>query len=92
VLADRIDARKLIRTAQTNSAIAMIMVGMVTLLGVAQLWHLALGAFLLGLSRAAIFEHAGSDRPEDTARWIVQLYLHGLSPRPRVARRAGSAA
>lgn len=53
--------------------------------------HLA-AAFLLGLSRAAIFEHAGSDRPEDTARWIVQLYLHGLTPRPRVARRAGGAA
>src|SRR5689334_21518452 len=50
VLADRIDARKLIRTAQTNSAIAMILVGTATLLGVAQLWHLALGAFLLGIS------------------------------------------
>lgn len=52
VLADRIDARKLIGTAQVNSAIAMIMVGGVTLLGVAQLWHLALGAFLVGLSGA----------------------------------------
>src|SRR3982750_1629793 len=43
VLADRIDARKLIRAAQTNSAIAMTIVGVATLLGVAQLWHLALG-------------------------------------------------
>src|SRR5215813_9609466 len=42
VLADRIDARRLIRTAQTNSAIAMIFVGTATLLGVAELWHLAL--------------------------------------------------
>lgn len=52
VLADRIDARKLIRVAQTNAAIAMIMVGVTAMLGVAQLWHLALGAFLFGLSSA----------------------------------------
>ena len=57
VLADRIDARKLIGAAQANAAIAMIMVGAVTLAGVAQLWHLALGAFLWGLS-AAIDEPA----------------------------------
>jgi MFS family permease len=57
VLADRIDARKLIGTAQVNAAIAMIMIGTVTLLGVAQLWHLALGAFLWGLG-AAIDEPA----------------------------------
>src|SRR6185369_11663957 len=41
VLADRIDARRLIGAAQTNSAIAMIVVGTATLFGVAQLWHLA---------------------------------------------------
>jgi len=57
VLADRIDARKLIGAAQANAALAMIMVGMATLLGVAQLWHLALGAFLWGLA-AAIDEPA----------------------------------
>jgi MFS family permease len=57
VLADRIDARRLIGAAQANAAIAMIMVGAVTLAGVAQLWHLALGAFLWGLS-AAIDEPA----------------------------------
>jgi MFS family permease len=57
VLADRIDPRKLIGGAQVNAAIAMIMVGVVTLAGVAQLWHLALGAFLWGLS-AAIDEPA----------------------------------
>jgi MFS family permease len=57
VLADRIDPRKLIGGAQVNAAIAMILVGMVTLAGVAQLWHLALGAFLWGLS-AAIDEPA----------------------------------
>lgn len=57
VLADRIDARKLIGGAQFSAAIAMIMVGTATLLGVAQLWHLALGAFLWGLS-AAIDEPA----------------------------------
>src|SRR5688500_15574015 len=52
VLADRIDARKLIATAQINSAIAMIVVGGAALRGVAQLWHLALGAFLIGISSA----------------------------------------
>jgi len=57
VLADRIDARKLIGAAQVNAAIAMILVGVTALLGVAQLWHLALGAFLWGFS-AAIDEPA----------------------------------
>jgi MFS family permease len=57
VLADRIDPRRLIGGAQVNAAIAMIMVGLVTLAGVAQLWHLALGAFLWGLA-AAIDEPA----------------------------------
>ena len=57
VLADRIDARKLIGAAQVNAAIAMIMVGVTAMLGIAQLWHLALGAFLWGLT-AAIDEPA----------------------------------
>jgi MFS family permease len=52
VLADRFDARKLIGAAQTNTAIAMVLVGMATLFGMAQLWLLALGAFLVGLSSA----------------------------------------
>jgi len=57
VLADRIDARRLIGIAQVNAAIAMILVGVTALVGVAQLWHLALGAFLWGFS-AAIDEPA----------------------------------
>lgn len=57
VLADRIDARRLIGIAQVNSAAAMILVGAAGLLGVAELWHLAVGAFLLGVS-AAIDEPA----------------------------------
>jgi MFS family permease len=52
VLADRIDARRLIGGAQMVSASGILMVGMATLFGVAQLWHLALGAFLLGLASA----------------------------------------
>ncbi len=52
VLADRIDPRKLIGAAQANTAIGMIIVGVAAMLGVAQLWHLALGAFLVGLSSA----------------------------------------
>ena len=50
VLADRIDARKLIGFAQINAALAMIIVGLTTMFGTAQLWHLALGAFLIGLT------------------------------------------
>jgi MFS family permease len=57
VLADRIDARKLIGAAQVNAAVVMIMVGVTAMLGVVQLWHLALGAFLWGFS-AAIDEPA----------------------------------
>ena len=57
VLADRVDARKLIGAAQTTATIAMIIVGVSAMLGVAQFWHLALGAFLWGLS-AAIDEPA----------------------------------
>ena len=52
VLADRFDARKLIGVAQTNTAIAMIIVGLSAMFGVAQIWHLALGAFLVGISSA----------------------------------------
>jgi MFS family permease len=52
VLADRVDARKLIGAAQINSALGMIFVGATALSGTAQLWHLALGAFMLGLSNA----------------------------------------
>jgi MFS family permease len=52
VLADRVDARRLIGGAQMVSASGIVMVGMVTLFGMAQLWHLALGAFLLGLASA----------------------------------------
>lgn len=52
VLADRVDARKLIGGAQTISACGIVIVGLMTLFGTVQLWHLALGAFLLGISNA----------------------------------------
>jgi MFS family permease len=52
VLADRVDARKLIGGAQLVCAAGILLVGTATLLGVAQLWHLALGAFLVGLAGA----------------------------------------
>src|SRR5687767_14196368 len=52
VLADRFDARKLISAAQAITAIGMTIVGVAAMLGVAQVWHLALGAFLVGLSSA----------------------------------------
>ncbi|MSP96652.1 MAG: MFS transporter [Betaproteobacteria bacterium] len=69
VLADRVDARKLIGGAQTISAAGMIVVGVATMFGVAQLWHLALGAFLLGLS-------ASIDEPARAA------FFPRLLPRP----------
>jgi MFS family permease len=77
VLADRFDARKIIRAAQTNTAIAMVMVGTAVMFGVAQLWHLALSAFLLGLSssmdepaRASFFPRLV---PRDLLRSAVPL-------------------
>lgn len=76
VLADRIDARKLIGLAQINAAIAMTLVGVTALLGVAQLWHLALGAFLWGLS-AAIDEPA---RASFFPRLLPKPLLHSAVP------------
>jgi MFS family permease len=52
VLADRVDARKLIGSAQSVSALGILIVGLAALWGVVQLWHLALGAFLIGLANA----------------------------------------
>ena len=52
VLADRIDPRKLIGGAQTVAAMGMMFVGGTAMLGVTQFWHLALGAFLMGLGNA----------------------------------------
>src|SRR3989304_3217128 len=52
VLADRIDPRRLIQTAQVISAAGVVGVGVMALLGRAELWHLAAGSFLLGLSNS----------------------------------------
>ena len=52
VLADRIDPRRLIQGAQSIAAAAVIGVGIMALLERAELWHLALSAFLLGISNA----------------------------------------
>src|SRR5688572_22838733 len=52
VLADRVDSRKLIGGAQIMTAAGMVLVGLAVMFGVAQLWHLALGAFLLGMASA----------------------------------------
>ncbi|OGA16374.1 MAG: hypothetical protein A3H33_01125 [Betaproteobacteria bacterium RIFCSPLOWO2_02_FULL_65_20] len=59
-LADRIDPRKLIQAAQSFAAVGVIWVGIMTFLGRAELWHLALGSLLLGLSNAI-------DEPSRTA-------------------------
>src|SRR5262245_47205724 len=39
--------------------------------------HLA-AAFLLGMARAAILEHAPGDRPEAVSRRLVDTFLHGI--------------
>jgi MFS family permease len=51
-LADRIDPRRLIQCAQTLSAVSVIGVAILALLGQVQVWHLAVGAFLFGLVNA----------------------------------------
>jgi AcrR family transcriptional regulator len=47
--------------------------------------HLS-AAFLLGLARAAILEHAPEDRPDTAAARVVDVFLHGIG------RRAGGGA
>jgi hypothetical protein len=47
-----------------------------------------LAAFLLGMARAAIMEHAPGDRPEPVARRLVETFLHGASTKVRAQRGA----
>lgn len=58
--------------------------------GTASQRHLS-AAFLLGLARAGILEHAASDSPETVAGRIVDCFLHGLGG-PRVRKTKGAAA
>ena len=51
--------------------------------------HLA-AAFLLGMARAAILEHAVADRPEAVARRLVDTFLHGIGGRARVSHRGAA--
>jgi AcrR family transcriptional regulator len=51
--------------------------------------HLA-AAFLLGMARAAILEHAAADRPEAVARRLVDTFLHGIGGRTRVSHRGAA--
>ena len=52
--------------------------------------HLA-AAFLLGMARAAILEHAPTDRPEAVARRLVDTFLHGINGgRTRVSQRGAA--
>jgi AcrR family transcriptional regulator len=57
--------------------------------GTASERHLA-SAFLLGMARAAILEHAPSDRPEAVAARLVGVFLHGVGPRQRAAHRGAA--
>jgi AcrR family transcriptional regulator len=47
-----------------------------------------LAAFLLGMARAAILEHAPGDRPEPVARRLVDAFLHGVGTKVRAQRGA----
>jgi AcrR family transcriptional regulator len=58
--------------------------------GTASERHLS-AAFLLGLARAGIVEHAPSDRPETVASRIVDCFLHGVGG-ARVRKAKGAAA
>jgi AcrR family transcriptional regulator len=49
-------------------------------------------AFLLGMARAAILEHAAAERPETHARAIVDIFLHGVAGRSGARRRKRAAA
>jgi AcrR family transcriptional regulator len=49
-------------------------------------------AFLFGMARAAILEHAADDRPETVAERVVDLFLHGVQGRATGARRQSGAA
>jgi AcrR family transcriptional regulator len=49
-------------------------------------------AFLLGMARAAILEHAADDRPETHADAIVEVFLHGVAGRTSRRRGKGAAA
>ena len=51
--------------------------------------HLA-AAFLLGMARAAILEHAAADRPDAVASRLVGAFLHGIGPRARAAHRGAA--
>ncbi len=51
--------------------------------------HLA-AAFLLGMARAAILEHAAGDRPEAVARRLVDTFLHGIGGRARLSHRGAA--
>jgi MFS family permease len=71
VLADRWDQRKLIGIAQSLGAVTMVTLGVVALQGLAELWHLALASFLLGVStsldepsRSAFFPRLLPDRTQ----------------------------
>lgn len=51
--------------------------------------HLA-AAFLLGMARAAILEHAAGDRPDAVARRLVDTFLHGIGGRARLSHRGAA--
>ena len=69
VLADRWDPRRLIAIAESLSALAIFALGFLTLAGEAQYWHLALCAFVIGVttsidepSRSSFFPRLLPDR------------------------------
>jgi MFS family permease len=76
VLADRWDPRKLIGFAQSICAVAFLILGVLALFDRAQMWHLAIASFLLGLSNSI-------DEPSRAAffpRLIPRTHLRSAVP------------
>jgi MFS family permease len=84
VLADRIDPRRLIQAAQSTFALGVLAIGVLALLGQAEVWHLAAGSFLMGLSnsldepsRAAFFPRLLPKRVLRSAVPLISMAFGG---------------
>ncbi len=64
VVADKVDPRRLLMITQTACCVLMIILGIITSLGIVEIWHVLLFAFLIGCvnafdmpTRQALFPH-----------------------------------
>jgi MFS family permease len=75
-LADRVDRRKLLYVTQGSQGVLAAVLGALVLAGVAELWHVYVLAFLLGIASAF-------DAP------VRQVFVSELVPRERLANAVG---